>query len=358
MGFDLAKNLKISPEILKLIAEIDEFKGQWSAISTLTPERLHQLKRVATIESVGSSTRIEGAQLSDSEVEQLLSGVARYSFKSRDEEEVTGYAETMNIIFDSFQEISLTENYIKQLHGILLKYSSKDIRHRGEYKKLPNHVEAYDSSGKSLGVVFQTASPFDTPFRMKELVEWTLTAIQEDSLHSLLIISLFILHFLAIHPFRDGNGRLSRIVTTYLLLKSGYVYVPFASLEKIIEENKDKYYLALRKSQSRLHDHKEDPSFWILFFLKSLMSQKNVLIQKINDEEKLTDFSELDRQIIRLIQERETITNRYVQRLTQANANTIKSHLKKLTSQGIIEHHGKGKGSYYSILLKQLAKTK
>ena len=153
----------ITKEILRLIAEIDEFKGQWKALGNLAPERLNALKKVATVESVGSSTRIEGAKLTDLEVEKLLSGLEVGPFQSRDEEEVAGYAEAMNLIFGSFREIAVTENYVKQLHSILLKYSSKDVRHRGDYKKLSNNVEAFDQDGKSLGIIFETATPFDTP---------------------------------------------------------------------------------------------------------------------------------------------------------------------------------------------------
>jgi len=171
-------------------------------------------------------------------------------FGSRDEEEVVGYAEVINIVFESYKNIPVTENYIKQLHKILLKYSSKDTRHRGEYKKMPNHVEAFDAEGKSLGVIFETSSPFDTPKEMTALLKWLNREWKEKKLHSLLIIGIFIVDFLAIHPFQDGNGRLARIMTTLLLLKSGYLYVPFSSLESVIERNKDNYYLALRRTQS------------------------------------------------------------------------------------------------------------
>src|SRR5271169_4879862 len=134
------KNIVITPEILKLIADIDEFKGRWKVIETLAPEKLTTLRRIATIESVGSSTRIEGAKLSDAEVEKLLSGLHSKSFSSRDEEEVAGYADAMDMIFEGYEAMASTETHIKQLHGVLLKYSSKDQDHRGEYKKVTNHV--------------------------------------------------------------------------------------------------------------------------------------------------------------------------------------------------------------------------
>ena len=153
-------------------------------------------------------------------------GVKTFSFRTRDEQEVGGYAETMETVFSSFREIPLTENFIRQLHGMLLKFSTKDERHRGDYKKFPNHVEAFDAEGKSQGVIFQTASPFQTPALMKELVEWTNKELNEKELHPLLIIGIFVLVFLQIHPFQDGNGRLSRILTTLLLLREGFAYVP------------------------------------------------------------------------------------------------------------------------------------
>jgi Fic family protein len=171
MALDTA-TLRITAEILSLIAEIDEFKGAWRAIGRIAPERLSGLRRVATIESIGSSTRIEGARLSYREVEALLAHIHIGSFTTRDEQEVAGYAEVMETVFGAYDAISLSENHIRQIHRDLLAHSTKDERHRGSYKTLPNHVEAFDQDGKSLGVVFETATPFDTPRRMAELVEW------------------------------------------------------------------------------------------------------------------------------------------------------------------------------------------
>src|SRR6202012_2599649 len=183
--------LQITPEILNLIAGIDEFKGAWQALGTLAPERLSALRRVATIESIGSSTRIEGNKLSDREVERLLSNLEIKSFRTRDEQEVAGYAETMELIFQSWEEITLTENHIKQLHRDLLKYSEKDAHNRGQYKTQPNNVVAFDEIGKQVGIVFETATPFDTPQRMSELVAWASDAFSSRQLHPLLVAAIF-----------------------------------------------------------------------------------------------------------------------------------------------------------------------
>lgn len=342
--------LTITQEILGLIAEIDEFKGAWAAIGRISPDRLTALRHVATIESIGSSTRIEGAKLSDREVERLLTKLDAKAFASRDEEEVAGYADVMEKVFAYWQTIPLSENHIKQLHRDLLQYSSKDERHRGEYKTLDNHVEAIGPDGKSLGVVFQTASPFDTPRLMTDLTGWTLNQLATQELHPLILISVFIVAFLEIHPFQDGNGRLSRILTTLLLLRAGYTYVPYSSLESIIEQSKDAYYLALRQTQGTIRSAEPNWQPWLVFFLKSLQRQKARLEKKIERERLiLGDLPELSVQILELCRERGRVTVSEAVKATGANRNTIKDHLKALTRAGHLQQHGAGRGTWYGF---------
>jgi len=345
---DWLGKLTITPQILKQIAEIDEFKGQWQALGKLAPERLSALRRVATIESVGSSTRIEGAKLSDSEVERLLRGLQVHSFRSRDEQEVAGYAEVMELAFHSWREIRLTENHVKQLHGMLLKYSDKDERHRGQYKTLPNHVEAFDSDGKSLGVIFQTASPFDTPRLMETLIAGTTELLERGEQHTLLVIAAFVVRFLAIHPFQDGNGRLSRVLTTLLLLRAGYEYVPYSSLERVIEENKDGYYLALRRAQVTLDKDEAGLPDWIDFFLRCLIRQKEALARKMEKERLMLDLPPLSRQLLVIAKDHDRLSIAIAEKLTGANRNTIKAHLRRLVEQGHLSKHGEGRGTWYN----------
>jgi Fic family protein len=342
--------LSITTEILKLIAEIDEFKGAWTAIGRISPERLTALRRIATIESIGSSTRIEGAGLSDREVEALLAGLEIKEFASRDEEEVAGYAETMEAVFSHFKKIAPTENHIKQFHRDLLQYSSKDERHRGEYKTHNNHVEAFGPDGESLGIVFETATPFDTPRLMTQLVEWTRDNFESGEMHKLIIIAIFVVVFLAIHPFQDGNGRLSRILTTLLLMRAGYDYVPYSSLESVIEQSKDAYYLGLRQTQGTLDTEAPDWQPWLTFFLRALQQQKARLEKKIERERLiLGDLPELSVQILELCREHGRVTVAEAAKVTGANRNTIKDHLKALTKAGHIERHGAGRGSWYGL---------
>lgn len=340
----------ITPEILTLIAEIDEFKGSWRTLGTLAPERLIMLRKVATIESIGSSTRIEGAKLSDRQIETLLSNIDKKSFTTRDEQEVAGYAEVMDILFTSWESIPITENYIKQLHAILLKYSDKDERHRGKYKQVDNYIEAFNQTGKSLGVILATSSPFETPLLMEELIFWTCNNIEEKQLHPLLIIGIFIVKFLAIHPFQDGNGRISRVLTTLLLLKSGYTYVPYTSLETIIEENKDSYYVALRRTQQSLKKNQPDYNTWLLFFLRSLKRQKDKLAKKLERELIFqTSLPELSIQILELAKEHGKITTGEVEKYTGAARSTIKARLNELIQQKQLQRYGKGRSTWYSL---------
>lgn len=342
--------LKITPEILALISELDEFKGAWRALGRISPERLSGLRRVATIESIGSSTRIEGAKLTDREVERLLSNIEIKKFASRDEQEVAGYAEIMDMIFERFDVIDPTENHIKQLHRDLLKYSNKDERHRGEYKTHPNHIEAFGPDGKGLGIVFETASPFDTPRLMQELATWVQLAEHGKAPHPLLSIAIFVVIFLAIHPFQDGNGRLSRVMTTLLLLRAEYAYVPYSSLESVIEQSKDAYYLALRQTQGTIRGSAPNWQPWILFFLKALQQQKRRLEKKIERERTLLgDLPELSVRILELARERGRVTVAEAAKATGANRNTIKDHIKSLTANSHLTRHGAGRGTWYSL---------
>ncbi|HEX4999551.1 MAG TPA: Fic family protein [Terriglobia bacterium] len=349
MAFDPLKNLSVTTELLRLVAEVDEFKGSWRALGNLAPERLAALKRVATIESAGASTRIEGAKLTDSEVDRLLSGIKAEHFDTRDEQEVAGYADATTLVFEAWRDIPLTENHLKQLHGILLKHSEKDERHRGHYKTVSNNVEAFDEKGKSIGVVFETASPFDTPRLMEELVTWTREALEKDEHHPLLVIAVFIVRFLAVHPFQDGNGRLARVLTNLLLLRTGYSYAPYTSLERIIEENRELYYRSLRRSQMTLDRDESQLIDWVRFFLHCLVRQKNVLGRKLEQERVMGALPELDERILSLTRQHGRLTLNDALLLTRANRNTLKLHLRQLVAARRLKLLGRGRGSWYEI---------
>ena len=345
-------DIRLGQDLVKLVAEVDEFKGRWDALKTLAPDRLQSLRKVATIESIGSSTRIEGAKLTDAQVETLLTNLKAQSFQTRDEQEVAGYAEAMDLVFQAWEDMAVTENHIRQLHKTLLRHSTKDERHRGGYKTLDNHVVAFGPDGEELGVVFATTSPFETPREMEALVAWTQKAIREESLHPLLIIAVFIVQFLAIHPFQDGNGRLSRVLTTLMLLRAGYAYVPYASLESVVEENKGQYYNALRRTQKTLADE-PDWEPWIGFFLRALRKQASILAERVADENMRQKSEQklhpLSQQILELFHDANRLTLSQVVKRTNANRNTVKVRMRELVASGHISQHGKARATWYEL---------
>jgi len=342
--------IQITSEILNLVARIDEFKGAWRTLGTLAPDRLSALRRVATIESIGSSTRIEGSKLSDREVEQWLSNLETKSFATRDVQEVTGYAELMNLVFSSWQDIPFTENHIKQLHQILLCYSEKDTWHRGNYKVNSNSVAAFDENGTQIGIVFQTATPFDTPRLMTELVAWVNEERKTARLHPLLIIAVSIVVFLEIHPFQDGNGRLSRVLTMLLLLQADYAYVPYSSLESVVEQSKDAYYLALRQTQGTIRTESPNWQPWLVFFVRSLAEQVRRLEKKVEREKiVLASMPKLSLQIVEFAREHGRVTIGEAIKLTGTSRNTLKQHFRTLVDRGTLSQHGRGRGVWYNL---------
>ncbi|MBM4388027.1 MAG: Fic family protein [Deltaproteobacteria bacterium] len=332
------------------ITQIDELKGQWIAGARLSPQVLGRLKRSVLITSTGSSTRIEGARLSDEDVERLMRGLSIRKFTDRDKQEVRGYYELLENVFDSWKNLRFSESLIKHFHMELLKYADKDKLHRGEYKKTENKVEMIDEAGKSAGVLFDTTPAYLTPKQMLELIEWTKTALKEKKYHPLVIICNFLVEFLQIHPFQDGNGRLSRILANLLLLQAGYSYMPYVSHEKLIEDNKPDYYLALRKSQNTFRTDHEDIAPWLEFFLSVLYQQSKMAIELLSREniEKILSLKQL------------AVWN-YLQTVAEATPNeiaanamvarpTVSQALDRLLRLKKIERLGLGRATRYRIV--------
>jgi Fic family protein len=346
--FHPALDRRANSELVRLIGELDHFRGTWRKMQEIRAERLVQLRQVTTIESTASSTRIEGVELTDAEVARVLDGIRSDSFRARDEQEVKGYAELLTLIYESSSDISLTENHIKQLHRVLLGHSGKDERHRGEYKKLPNDVVR--KRGDVIEeVVFKTAPPFHTPRLMTDLIAITNAALDDRTLHPLVVIARFVVDFLAIHPFQDGNGRLARALTTLLLLRSGYDYVPYASLERVIEDNKPQYYVALRDSQLAMRDNAADFGAWLLFFLRALKAQQESLASKLQIEKAMLDLSEIQQRIADLIAARVRMTGPEIAREVGLTDRAARYHLDVLRSRGVVAARGRKRGSYYTL---------
>lgn len=348
-----ANEVAITPTMLRLIAGIEAFRASWSARPPLPEDRLLALRRVATIQSVGASTRIEGAVLSDREVEAFLRGFDPAAIERRDEQEVAGYADAIDLVIGHWPDIPVTANGIRQLHRLMLAYSERDDWHRGSFKATANSVAAVDAFGNPVGIILQTASPFETPQRMEDLTAWYAReeGAGREGLHPLLRIGAFVVVFLQIHPFQDGNGRLSRLLTTLLLLREGYAYTPYASLERLIERRRETYYRALRQTQGTLVTETPDWTPWLTFFLEILHEQTRVLDAQLGDERVLAAYAPERAAILRLAGERERISMRELVLLTGINRNTLKGHLRALVEEGRLVLHGMGRGSWYSLPL-------
>ncbi len=336
--------------IWSFIGQIEELKGQWIGGARLDPQILKQLKKSVLVTSTGASTRIEGAKLSDEDVERLMRGLSIQKFADRDKQEAKGYYELLDNVFNSWKQIPFTEGTIKHFHKELLKYSEKDTLHRGEYKKTENKVEMIDDSGKSIGVLFNTTPAYLTPKEMQELVEWTQDALALKEFHPLLVIGNFIVEFLNIHPFEDGNGRLSRILTNLLLLQGGYEYMPYISHEKIVEDNKPEYYTALRQSQKTFKTENENLCPWLEFFLKIFLEQAKQAIALLSKEsiDKLLSPKQLS--VWKYLENMSEATPGEIANATGIARPTVSQAIEKLLRLKKVERIGLGRTTRYRKL--------
>lgn len=339
-----------SQKIHNLIAEIERLSGMWTAGVKLAPQVLNTLKRSTIITSTGSSTRIEGSKLNDEQIEKLFSaGLKVEKINTKDEQEVVGYKELLENVFNSFENIKFSESTIKHFHKELLKYSDIDKKHLGEYKFGDNSVVATDKSGNVVGVIFEPTKPHLTPKEMRDLLEWTEKAFGERMFHPLLVIANFVLEFLAIHPFQDGNGRTSRVLTNFLMLKHGYDYMPYVSHEKLIEDNKDRYYLALNKSQKTKNN---DITPWLVFFLEMILEQSKLAV-KLSDTGSIeTLLSPKQSQVWHFVQEKGEVTPKEIRENLGIATSTVLQILNKLVSMKKIERLGEGRGTRYKVVVK------
>ncbi|MDO8269729.1 MAG: Fic family protein [Candidatus Levybacteria bacterium] len=303
--------------IVSKIAKIDELKGRWITGAKLSPQVLGRLKRSVLITSTGASTRIEGSRLSDEDIERLMKGINIQKSTNRDKQEAQGYYELLENVFDSWKSLKFNESAIKHFHKELLKYVEKDKGHRGEYKKGENKVHMIDEAGNSVGILFDTTLAYLTPIQMQELVEWTIKVLKEEKYHPLLIIGNFLVEFLKIHPFSDGNGRLSRVLTNMLLLQKGYLYMPYVSHEKIVEDNKPDYYIALRRSQKTMGTKKESINPWLDFLFDIILEQSQMAVELLSKEN-----------IEKILSEKQLIVWQYIEKVKETNIRDILENTK------------------------------
>lgn len=337
----------VPQNLWSLINQVDELKGQWAGGAKINPQALGRLRRSVLVTSTGASTRIEGAKLSDEDIEKMMRGLSMQKFADRDIQEVEGYYELLENVFNAWNSIPLSESTVKHLHRELLKYVEKDKLHRGEYKKIGNKVEMINEAGQSIGILFDTTPAYLTPKEMQELVEWAREELILKEIHPLLVIGNFLVEFLNIHPFQDGNGRLSRVLTNLLLLQSGYAYTPYVSHEKLVEENKAEYYIALRKSQETLKTANADITPWLEFFLHVLLKQSKQAIELLSKEniEKLLSPKQL--LVWKYLEQTAEATPGEISKATDVARPTVSQALDTLLRLKKVERIGQGRTTRY-----------
>lgn len=335
-------------QLSKLLSQIDTFNGSWKEIENKEARYLKELRQMATVASVGSSTRIEGVKLTDQEIEKLLKSVKINKLEKRDEQEVVGYYEALQVILENYLDINLVERYIHQLHGLLLKYSNKDKSHKGRYKQLSNKVVANYPDGTQK-VIFNTTEPHLTQPEMEQLIVWTNAQVQASEIHPLIIVGTFVYEFLSIHPYQDGNGRLSRLLTTLLLLQQGYDFVQYVSFEHVIESRKEEYYRALMQGQKDRNTDSEKIDEWLRFFLECMIDLTERLDKKYSTYSKIKlSLNERQRSIMAFIEKEKTTKIKVIEEaMPDESRNTLKKDLSFLVNENLILRTGAGRGVQY-----------
>ena len=336
--------LDLDWKLIKLISQIDRFDASWITIEKKEGQSLKQLKSIATVRSVGASTRIEGSKMSNEEVEVLLKEIDITKIVDRDSQEVIGYFETLDLISDSFKHIEISENSLKNLHNILLKHSKKDEWHKGDYKQHSNTVEANLPDGTRQTIFETTEAGFPTQDAMRSLIEWYET---DNEIHPLVKCALFAYEFVSIHPFQDGNGRLSRLLSSLLLLKHGYRWIQYVSFEHEIESRKTEYYRVLRSCQAQRPN--ENVSEWIKFFFDALGNIQEQLMIKLETKGVETRLSPREKSILTFIGNNVGCKSGKIAKQLGIPSPTVKRILPELIKLNLIERHGVGPGTNYSI---------
>jgi Fic family protein len=338
-------DFEINWDVIGLVSKIDRFDASWTALEKKEGQSLKQLKSIATVRSVGASTRIEGSEMSDEEVEVLLRNIDITRLTDRDSQEVAGYFETLDLISESFQNIPLTESSLKNLHKILLKYSEKDSWHKGGYKQHNNAVEANYPDGTRRIIFDTTEAGIPTEDAMRNLIDWYNS---DKQTHPLVKSATFCYDFVSIHPFQDGNGRLSRLLATLLLLKNGYKWIEYVSFEHEIENKKDDYYRVLRNCQS--HRPNENITEWVVFFLQTLLDIQIHLMKKLESGGMMSKLSPKEKSILTFIGNHPGCKSGEIAKKLGIPNPTVKRIIAMLTEKNLTEKHGNGPGTNYTLI--------
>jgi Fic family protein len=342
---------ELSERIYSMIAEIDAVKNSWRLANRLMPQMIQRLIQSVLVTSTGASNRIEGNKLTDDDVQSLYKNMRIRKLMSRDEQEVAGYLDVLQSVFEHHSLMPVRESTILQLHRDMLRHSDKDQGHLGHYKTGSNRVEAKDPSGDVVGVVFDPTPPYLTPMEMRDLCEWYQWAVSEKLRHPLILTANFIFEYLAIHPFQDGNGRTSRVLTNLMLLHHGYAFTTVASHEKIVEDNKADYYLALNRAQRTWKTDNEDISPWLIFVFDVFSKQASKALQLLEEDQTELLLSEKQLALWQWVHALPdgVFSPRMAVTALDFSVRTVEQIIKKLTAMDKLERIGQGRGTRYRL---------
>jgi len=336
-------------EILNLVAPLDEFKGRWHSVARQVPDRqLATLASRATVESVGSSTRMDGARMPDPEVDRFLFGPDPRPPTTADERAAAGYAEALEMVYDAVGGETLDTDFVRRLHGAVTWYSDTAGAERWEYRKASLRVRAYDAGGRPAGTLFNASPPARIRTQMEDLVRWGSRYLDSDEFHPLLVAASFMARLSIIHPFTEASGRLARLLATWMLMRSGYSHLPYASFERVLEERRSSHHRVLGRAVRTGENGRTGLGEWVVFFLRSLTAQRDELLRRIEGQHRKTRLPELSVKLIDLAREVGRLTMSHALDQTGANRNTIKVHLRQLVAQGRLLRHGGGRGTWYT----------
>ena len=345
--------IPVTSRILNQVSRADRFRGSWSSGAPISPDRLARLKETAHVQSVAAATRMAGIRVSDAEVVSILRGEATTVREAR---EILGYSWALDGPFPKGPLVTTEE--LRLLHATMLAGpgASPDPT---PWREVPNHLEAFDSSGRAIGRIFQTLPPRLVPETMENLATWLEIGLRGGEHHPLLVIGAFILRVFTVSPFEKGNLRVSCLLTSHLLRRAGYDHLPYASLEREFEERREAFYDAFDTSSTKLWTEEADLESWLVFFLDCLVHQSERVAAKIDLERRALEFSPLQRAILETVREHGTARAALLLTATGTNRNTLKDNLRRLVDRGVLEQMGQRRGTLYRLATGEpLAKIK
>ena len=331
-------------EILSYISKIHEYKGKQELFLRQKPVELNRLIEIAKIQSTEASNRIEGIVTTNSRLKQLVA--SKTTPRNRDEEEILGYRNVLNLVHGNYDVIPVRSSYILQMHRDLLQYTS--YSYGGKFKTTPNEIDMVLENGEKV-VLFNPLEPYETPDAINLICENYQKAIDMGVVDELILIPWFILDFLCVHPFNDGNGRMSRLLTLLLLCRNGYLVGQYISIEKAIADTKDAYYDALQKADRGWHEGNNDPNPFIKYMLGIILSCYREFENRVNivrdAGSKSTSYDIVKAYAVKRIgkfSKQEVLSG-----CPSLGSSSVESALKKLVDEGTLIRLGSGRKTMY-----------